>query len=309
MRSRADPSKGRQTGSMAKPEAQASDPIGVFGSTTSSASRSTRCRITRTTALSNTAASAVTADSGVHGTLSSAHDPAGRRTRLTWNDGFSATYDYDATGRMTAVRENGSLLLASYGYDDLGRRVSRMLGNGTSTTYGYDGASRLATLTLNGGGQPTAASFGYAPSGQIASRTLSNDAYAWAGAVDADRAYAVNGLNQHMASGTVVPTYDGRGNLTAAGGARYLHNGENQLSGANGTHLYYDASGRLDQVTQSGLGWQWDGDRPVTEFQGGGIARRYVHGAATDEPLLWYEVRARASGGGWMRTSAARSCG
>ncbi|KQT35182.1 hypothetical protein ASG29_03460 [Sphingomonas sp. Leaf412] len=154
---------------------------------------------------------------------------------------------------MTAVRENGGPLLASYGDEDLGRRVSRTLGNGTSTGYGYDGASRLTALTLNGGGQPNAAAFDYNPAGQIASRTLSNDAYGWAGAVNADRASAVNGLNRYTASGAVVPTYDGRGNLTAAGGASYLYNGKNQLSGANGTYLYYDAAGRLDQVTQSNL--------------------------------------------------------
>ncbi len=43
------------------------------------------------------------------------YDLAGRRTRVTWSDGFYATYDYDNTGAMTAVRENGASLLASYG--------------------------------------------------------------------------------------------------------------------------------------------------------------------------------------------------
>ncbi len=239
----------------------------------------------------------VTTESGVYGALTSRYDMGGRRTRLTWSDGFFVTYEYDAGGTMIAVRENGGPVLASYGYDDLGRRVSRTLGNGTSTTYGFDAASRLTALNLNAGGQPSAGTFGYNPAGQIVSRTVSNDAYTWAGAVNADRAYAVNGLNQYTASGTVVPTYDGRGNLTSAGGAAYLYNSKNQLSGANGTYLYYDAIGRLDQVTQSGLGWQWDGTRLVTEWSGGVIAKRYVHGAGVDEPVLWYE----GSGAGQRR--------
>ena len=231
----------------------------------------------------------VTNESGIHGTLTSQYDIAGRRTRLTWGDGFFVTYDYDITGAMTAVRENGGFVLASYGYDALGRRTSRTLGNGTRTTYGYDGASRLTALNLNGGGQPNATTLSYNPAGQIASRTMSNDAYGWTGAVNADRTYAVKGLNQYTRSGSVVPTYDGRGNLTSAGGGTWLYNSKNQLSGANGTYLYYDAAGRLDQVTQSGLGWQWDGARLVTERSGGGIAKRYVYGAGVDEPVVWYE--------------------
>ena len=46
------------------------------------------------------------------------YDAAGRRTRLTWSDGFYVSYDYDVLGRMTKVRENGAVqgtgVLASY---------------------------------------------------------------------------------------------------------------------------------------------------------------------------------------------------
>ncbi len=229
-----------------------------------------------------------TSETGAWGTLYSQYDVAGRRTRLTWGDGFFVTYEYDTIGAMTAIRENGGFLLASFGYDDFGRRVSRTLGNGTSTSYGYDGASRLTSLNLNGGAQPNAVTFGYNPAGQITARTASNDAFAWTGAANVDRPYSVNGLNQYTASGSVVPTYDSRGNLTSAGGASYLYNSKNQLSGANGTYIYYDPAGRIDQVTQSGLAWDWDGDRLVTERQSGTIVKRYVHGPAVDEPIVAY---------------------
>jgi len=33
----------------------------------------------------------------------------------------------------------------------------------------------------------------------------------------------------------------------------------------------------------------YDGDKLVAEYTGGTLARRYVHGASTDEPLVWYE--------------------
>ncbi|WP_034160288.1 RHS repeat domain-containing protein [Sphingomonas sp. ERG5] len=64
------------------------------------------------------------------------YDSAGRRTRQSWNDGFYVTTDYDVTGNVTAIRENGAVsgvgVLASYGYDDLGRRISLTRGNGGS---------------------------------------------------------------------------------------------------------------------------------------------------------------------------------
>ena len=219
------------------------------------------------------------------------YDAAGRRTRLTWSDGFFVTYDYDAAGAMTSIRENGSGLLASYGCDQLGRRTMRTLGNGTATSYGYDAALRLVGLSLTGGTQANAVSFGYNAAGQIASRTGSNDAYAWGGAVNVDRAYAVNGLNQYTASGTVALGYDGRGNLTGSGNASYGYDAWNQLTTATvsgaATTLGYDANGLI--ATVGSARWEWDGGDLVTERTGGAIVRRYVHGPGDDEPVLWYE--------------------
>ena len=51
-------------------------------------------------------------------TLTYGYDPAGRRTSMTWPDGFSVTYDRDTLGRMTAIRENGGAVLASFAFDD-----------------------------------------------------------------------------------------------------------------------------------------------------------------------------------------------
>jgi hypothetical protein len=61
------------------------------------------------------------------GSVSYVYDVASRRTRMSWPDGYFVTYDYDNTGNMTAVRENGGasnaarLALYSYGsLDQLG---------------------------------------------------------------------------------------------------------------------------------------------------------------------------------------------
>ncbi len=41
-------------------------------------------------------------------TRTSQYDLTGRRTRLTWGDGFFVSYDYNVTGEVTAIRENGT---------------------------------------------------------------------------------------------------------------------------------------------------------------------------------------------------------
>jgi YD repeat-containing protein len=90
-----------------------------------------------------------------YGSVRSQYDHAGRRTRLTWPDGFFVSYEHRVTGEMAAIRENGGTVLASFSYDELGRRASIARGNGTVTTYGYDAASRLAALTQELAGPTT----------------------------------------------------------------------------------------------------------------------------------------------------------
>lgn len=232
------------------------------------------------------------------GSVSSQYDLAGRRIRLTWADGFYVTYDYLVTGEMTKIRESGAAsgigVLASYAYDDLGHRTSLTKGNGTVTSYGYDAVSRLQSLSLDVAGTTydLTQSFDFNPAWQITSRTRSNTSYAWNGYFNLNRAYTANGLNQYQQTGTIVPTYDARGNLTSAGPTTYGYNSLNQLNLINGSYsLYYDPAGRLDQIVPEGLNLGYDGPDLVTEqdLSSSAIVRRYVHGAGTDEPLVWYE--------------------
>ncbi len=66
---------------------------------------------------------------GPQGTVTSAWDVAGRRTKLTYPDGYYVNMDYLVTDDMTKVRENGATtgigVLATYGYDNLGNRTLR----------------------------------------------------------------------------------------------------------------------------------------------------------------------------------------
>ncbi|MEA3015887.1 MAG: hypothetical protein QOI38_609, partial [Sphingomonadales bacterium] len=169
------------------------------------------------------------------------YDAAGRRTRMTWRDGFFVVYDYNVTGEMTQIRErNGTTddpvtsgvgVLATFGYDSRGRRISLTRGNGTTTTYAYDDASRLSQLVLNPAGTASdlSVTFAYNPASQIVSNTRSNDAYSFAPAAGATSS-TINGLNQVTAHGTGSVTYDGRGNIASEGGRTFGYSSENLLT-------------------------------------------------------------------------------
>lgn len=241
------------------------------------------------------------------GTMAYQYDAAGRRTRITWGDGVYASYDYDVVGNVTAIRENGATsgigVLASYGYDSLGRRTTVTYGNGTTRTYAYDPVSRLSGLKIDlagtsydqiigaVGGNGTA--IGYNPANQIAAISRTNDTYAWTGAVNVDRNYTTNGLNQYSAAGTTSFGYDARGNLTTSGTSTYTYTKLNELASATGgVTMYYDPASRLHEYdTLSSTRMIYAGSMLAAEVSNpaGTILRRYVPGPGTDEPVLWYE--------------------
>ena len=243
----------------------------------------------------------ITATSGPLGTVSSSYDAAGRRTSMIYPGGaLTVTYDYDVTGNVTAIRENGATsgvgVLAAYAYDDLGRRTSVTFGNGSVQSFGYDAVSRLSTLTNDLGGAATAQdltqAFSYNPASQIASVTRSNDAYAWAAHYNVDRGYVADGLNRIMNVGSTAFAYDGRGNLTSDGANSFTYTAENLLKSGPGTTLSYDPLGRLYETAKAGVTTrlQYDGANLLAEYDGSNaVLRRYVRGPGTDNPMVWYE--------------------
>jgi RHS repeat-associated protein len=244
------------------------------------------------------------------GTIASEYDLAGRRTKLTHPDGFFVTYEYDATGAMTTVRENGAAtglgVLATYTYDGLGRRTTLTRGNGAVTRYEYDPLSRLTGLQHDFVGTPSDVTYGrvdttgsaitYTPSGQISTFSRDNDSYKWNGHFNVNRLYGTNGLNQLIATTpgagqTSVANlgYDGRGNLNLSGTTSYVYTTENRLATAGPQSLAYDSVDRLLFVGGVAV-FRYDGTDLIQERSpSNGLARRYVHGPGTDEPLVWYE--------------------
>ncbi|QDX26163.1 RHS repeat-associated core domain-containing protein [Sphingomonas suaedae] len=243
-------------------------------------------------------------ETGPQGTISYLYDAAGRRTRTTYpGTGLYVAYDYDVTGNVTAIRENGAAsgagVLATYGYDDQGRRTSLTRGNGVVTSYGYDSVSRLTSLAHNLAGtiQDTTSTFTYNSAGQIKTRAISNDVYAWTGGATVDRGYTRNGLNQYTAAGGTSFSYDGKGNLTASGSESYTYSSENLLkTGPSSVTLTYDPLLRLYQSSTAARRFAYDGGNVIAEYNTSNtLQARHVFGPGADEAIVSYDASGNRS--------------
>lgn len=235
--------------------------------------------------------------------MSYLYDASGNRTRITWSDGFFASYEYRPDGLLQRVRENGATVLAEYGYDPLGRRTAMTRGNGTSSTYGYDGLSRLASLAHDLAGTTADIAYGTTFDGlsRISIHTRSNDSYAWTAQVAADRGYTSNVLNQYIQVGPGALGYDGRGNLTseANAGITYSYDTLGHLTGSStGAQLAYDALGQLSYTAINGAGitrFGYAGNQMVAEYDASGnITRRHVPSTGNDDPIVSYGPQGRS---------------
>ncbi|MCA1748504.1 MAG: hypothetical protein LC634_02865, partial [Sphingomonadales bacterium] len=234
-------------------------------------------------------------------TLSYQYDAAGRRTRLTYPDGWYVTYLYTPAGQVTEIRDSGTSTLVWYDWDKYGRLDEIRRGNGRDTQLVQDPVSRLSRLNHR---TLVYTDFTYNPASQIATRTVSNDAWVWDLDVDVDRDYTINVLNQYTQAGTVSFTYDASGNLTGSGTDSYVYDNENRMTsadvgGSSAFALRYDGKGRLQRTSGGGSStnyYVYDGDQLVAEYTGSGnVRRRFVHGAGVDDPLVWFEGASTAA--------------
>lgn len=220
----------------------------------------------------------------------------GVRTRVTHPDGAFFTYEPDGLNRIVAIRENGVSLLADYVFNGRGELISSARGGAASSAQ-YDSLSRPSSVThdLASASYDLTTGYSYSPANQIVIRTRSNDAYIYTGDVDGSRTYSVNGLNQYLTAGGTSLGYDPNGNLTSDGATTYTYDRENRLIAASGgktASLSYDPLGRLfrvsDTVTTT-TRFLYDGDELIGEYVGGVLTRRFVHGAAIDDPITAYD--------------------
>jgi RHS repeat-associated protein len=240
-------------------------------------------------------ASSTTAMNGISRTLTYQYDADGNRAWTYYPGGFGAAQSWDGLDRPLTTYENGSLSIVADAYEAQGTKSSEWRGS-VPSYYEYDPISRLRSLSndLSGTASDSVTTLTYNAANQIATRTRSNDAYAFTGYVNVGRGYTVNGLNQYTSAGPATFGYDSNGNLTSDGTSAFTYDAENRLVlSSTGATLTYDALGRLYQSYGPSTGitqFLYDGDALVMEFNGSGVATRlYVHGSEEDDPKLLYE--------------------
>lgn len=250
-------------------------------------------------------------------TLGYQYDKASNRQRLTYPDATFYTYLFDPLNRMTSIKRSGTTSVVTIGYDDRGQRAGLTAATGATVDYDYDPQSRLMTLTHTMPGAAANVTFGFAytPASQLASRTRSNDAYAYVPPVVSTQAYQPNGLNQYKTVGGAVFAHDASGNLASDGTTAYAYDVENRLLSATGAKtatLSYDPQGRLHRtqgaVAASATRLLYDGDALVAEYNmSGTLLRRYVHGPRGRRAADL--VRGRGDGGVGAAVPARRPAG
>ncbi len=226
-------------------------------------------------------------------TLSYLYDAAGRRTRLTHPDNFYVTYDYDDTGALESIKEYASTPLVSYSYNQYGQLSSITRGNGQASSLEFNSRGQVTNLSHS---NLNISDFAYNPARQIISRTASSEAYQVKIPSIGTQNYTPNSLNQYTSVGGQSLSYDDRGNLTGYDGWTYAFDKQNRLTKATKTgttlDLEYDPGGRLVSHKLNGTTTKFvhDGNELVLEYSSGGaILRRYVHGIAEDDPVVWFE--------------------
>lgn len=233
-------------------------------------------------------------------------DKAGNRTSLTWPDGFSVQYTYDAANQLSTIIDPGATTtalgqLATFQYDPLGRRSVMLRGNGGRADYTYDPAGRLGTLKQAdaGAGPVSYQTLAYTPASQLASLTQASTTYVWQGQPTSTKDSTHTGLNQESAIAVLPQGYDVNGDYSDNGVRHYTYDEQNRMTfeGDSVTALgvAYDPLGRLRATHTSTNVWTYflyAGDQLIGEY-GDKVATqpalwRHIHGDGTGEPLVSY---------------------
>ncbi|MFC8304278.1 RHS repeat-associated core domain-containing protein [Specibacter sp. NPDC057265] len=198
---------------------------------------------------------------------SMSYDAWGRPLTVTSAPGITATYSYDALGRLTQTTFSDSTPAISYTYNDDGQLTTRVDGSGT-TTYGYDQMGRLTSRANTAGGGTI--SYGYDKASNLTSTTdtrgTTSYSYDSSGKPTA-LIYLLDGVAKTLAFAN-----DDRGRRTDT----WLEANTTRTTWKARTHTDYDTTGRVSRVTAA----QGTGDASNTPV----MDLSYCHAAGTTAP-------------------------
>lgn len=223
---------------------------------------------------------------GIGKTLTYDYDAAGNRTAITWPDGFTATYAFDAANRPQTVSFGGHS--ATIAHDSRGRRTGVTRSSGAHSAYAYKFDGDLLGLThswSSGSGQPAASwTYGRDAAGRLTSADVTRLELEWMPTLAYARAYGpANNLNQVASQAGQALTFNASGNLSTFQDATYTWGLGNRLVGVSRPGMSaayaYDGEDRRTMKTVDGVITRtlWSGADEVAEMDGAGnILRRFI---------------------------------
>ena len=252
---------------------------------------------------------------------------------MTYADGSTTTYTYDAGNRLTQVVDSvsGTITLAydnldrltveatpqgtvSYSYDAVGRRTSMTVQGQPPVTYTYDDANRLTEITQGA----SAVTIAYDAAGRPVSLTLPGDVIVEYGYDAASQLTSITYKRTGTVLGDLIYEYDAAGNRVRVDGSfarttipeavsALTYDAANQLTQQETTSLTYDANGNL---TSDGVrSYIWDARNQLVSITGPGLTasfqydafgrrtRKTVNGTTTEFLYDGLNVVQEASGG------------
>lgn len=209
-----------------------------------------------------------------------AYDSLGRRSSLTYGDGTTTTYHFDAVSRL----------------DQLSMDFAEPAQGGTndvSKTFGFNPAGQITSQAISNTKYFDAPATGTV---QFTNINEFNQALRQTGSSARDLSWSLNGTTQPNTGSLAKETLD----TDPTKPITYQYDGLGRLTQRNGTAIAdtlmsYDAAGHLFQHQNNGITtrFAYDGDEIVGEYQlnatgGYDLKHRYVKGAGRDETLVWY---------------------
>jgi RHS repeat-associated protein len=224
-------------------------------------------------------------DTTPQGAVSYTYDDAGRRQTMTAGNQAQVSYSYFANNLFKNITQGSNVV--SFTYDNANRLATETLPNADVQTYTDDAASEVTKISYdNGATNLGLIKYAYDTAGR---RSTVWGSWARLGLPSATTSNATyNGDNQLTGWNGTTLGYDTNGNLTSFGSQTYTWNARNQLTATSGgsASFAYDGLGRRISRTAGGTTtkYLYDGLNPVQEQNASGsVTANEITGLGLDK--------------------------
>jgi RHS repeat-associated protein len=215
-------------------------------------------------------------------TTNYSYDVNGNLSQRNPGNVTSSTYTYDALDRVTHITHSlvGNTRTFDYGYDNVGNRNWTKREGNVGDVFDYDNNDQVTVVKLNIANPDTTA-----PGSQTIHYDTNGNRTSFAPYGTTDN-YTTNNLNEYTVRNSTSAAYNANADMTTGfDGSPYTYDAQDRLLSAteSGVTETFDYDGLNRQVSRTVAGVTtynvYDGWALIEEYQSGGMAAAYLHGA------------------------------